>query len=107
LRWKAEILGQIINEMNERLVYFAEAAKDLDLRFLQDQTVWRNYHETWCRYRGLQVEIIRQIQEELDPDTRSEREEAVVDSDKLFDSVCPQCKEPITDGQELDKVSGA
>lgn len=48
----------------------------------------------WCRYRRLQVKIIRQIQEELDLDTRSAREEAVVDNDQLFDSVCQQCKKP-------------
>jgi hypothetical protein len=49
--------------MNERLVHFTEMAKRLDLAFLEDQAVWRNYHEVWCRYRGLQVEIIRQIRE--------------------------------------------
>jgi hypothetical protein len=89
------------------VINFARPASPCVAAEVHCAVVWRNYHETWCRYRRLQVEVIRQIQEELDPDTRSAREEALVDNDQLFDSVCPQCKEPITDDQELDKVFGA
>jgi hypothetical protein len=35
--------------------------------------VWNNYHAAFCRYRELQADIIRQIKEELDPQTRSAR----------------------------------
>jgi hypothetical protein len=84
--------------MNECLVEFAEVCNRLDLRFLEDQAVWNNYHAAFCRYRELQADIIRQIKEELDPQTRDAREEAEVDVDQLFDPVCPRCKEPISDG---------
>ena len=72
--------------------------------------VWNNYHEAWCRYRQLQVEVIRQIREEMDPRARGAREEAAflararedadVDLGQLFEPVCPRCKEP------LEPVSG-
>jgi hypothetical protein len=67
------------------LVEFAEICNRLDLRFLGDQAVWNNCHAAFCRYRELQADIIRQIKEELDPQTRSAREEAEVDVDQLFD----------------------
>jgi len=78
--------------MNERLVEFAEACNRLDPRFLGDQAVWNNYHTASCRYRELQADIIRQIKEELDPQTRSAREEAEVDVDQLFDPVARDAK---------------
>ena len=65
-----KVLKKIIEEMNERLVEFAEVCNRLDLRFLEDQAVWNNYHAAFCRYRELQADIIRQIKEELDPQTR-------------------------------------
>ena len=68
-----KVLKEIIEEMNERLVEFAEVCNRLDLRFIEDQTVWNNYHAAFCRYRELQADIIRQIKEELDPQTRSAR----------------------------------
>jgi hypothetical protein len=92
-----KVLKEIIEEMNERLVEFAEVCNRLDLRFIEDQTVWNNYHAAFCRYRELQADIIRQIKEELDPQTRSAREEAEVDVDQLFDPVCPRCEEPISE----------
>lgn len=76
-----KVLKKIIEEMNERLAEFAEVCNRLDLRFLEDQAVWNNYHAAFCRYRELQADIIRQIKEELDPQTRSAREEAEVDVD--------------------------
>ena len=76
-----KVLKKIIEEMNERLAEFAEVCSRLDLRFLEDQAVWNNSHAAFCRYRELQADIIRQIKEELDPQTRSAREEAEVDVD--------------------------
>jgi hypothetical protein len=70
----------------------AETAKWVDLRFISGQAAWFNYHDAWCRYRGLQVEIVRQIQEETDPRRRAAREEFDVDVGQLFDLVCPQAK---------------
>jgi hypothetical protein len=41
-------------------VEFAEVCNRLDLRFLEDQAVWNNYHAAFCRYRELKADIIRQ-----------------------------------------------
>jgi hypothetical protein len=96
-QYRMKVLKEIIEEMNERLVEFAEVCNRLDLRFLEDQAVWHNDHPAFCRGRELQADIIRQIKEELDPQTRRAREEAEVDVDQLFDPVCPRCKEPISE----------
>ena len=56
-----KVLKEIIEEMNERLVEFAEVCNRLDLRFLEDQAVWNNCRVAFCRYRELQADIIRQI----------------------------------------------
>ena len=96
-QYRVKVLKEIIEELNERLVEFAEVCKRLDLWFLEYQAVWNNYHAAFCRYRELQADIIRQIKEELDPQTRSAREEAEVDVDQLFDPVCPRCEEPISE----------
>ena len=45
---------------------------------------------------GAAAAVIRQLQEETDPSARRAQEEAEVDIDQLFDSVCPQCREPIS-----------
>lgn len=39
-----KVLKETIEEMNERLIEFAEVCNRLDLRFLEDQAVWNNYH---------------------------------------------------------------
>jgi hypothetical protein len=87
--------------MNERLVddpdafpviEFAEVCSRLNLRYLVDQAVWNNYHAAFCRYREMQADIIGQIKEELDPQTRSAPEAAEVDVDQLFDPVCRDSK---------------
>jgi hypothetical protein len=44
-----KVLKEIIEEMNERLVEFSEVCNRLDLRFLEDQAVWNNYHAAICR----------------------------------------------------------
>jgi hypothetical protein len=77
-------LKEIIEEMNERLVEFAEVCNRLDLRFLEDQAVWNNYHAAFCRSRTASRHHPPD-QEELDPQTRSAREEAEVDVDQLFE----------------------
>ena len=56
-----KVLKEIIDEMNERLVEFAEVCNRLDLRFLEDQAVWNNCHAAFCRNRELQADIIPQI----------------------------------------------
>ena len=38
--------------MNQRLGEFAEAGKCLNLRFLENQAVWNNYHTASCRYEN-------------------------------------------------------
>jgi hypothetical protein len=74
-----KVLKEIIEEMNERLVEFAEVCNRLDLRFLENQAVWNNYHAAFCRYRELQADVIRQLADEMDPRTRRAREEADVE----------------------------
>jgi hypothetical protein len=96
-QYRVKVLKEIIEKMNERLVEFAEVCNRLDLRFLEDQAVWHNYHAAFCRYRELQADLIRQIKEELDPQTRSARDEVEVEVDQPFDPVCPRCEEPISE----------
>jgi uncharacterized protein (DUF2225 family) len=60
-QYRVKVLKEIIEELNERLVEFAEVCNRLDLQFLEDQAVWNNYHAASCRYRELQADIIRQI----------------------------------------------
>ena len=43
-QYRVKVLKEIIEEMNELLVEFAEVCNRLDLRFLEDQAVWNNYH---------------------------------------------------------------
>ena len=96
-QYQVKVVKEIIEEMNERLVEFAEVCNRRGPRFFEDQAVWNNYHAACCRYRELQADIIRQIKEELDPQARSVREEAEGDVDQLFRPRCSRCKEPISE----------
>ena len=69
-QYRVDVLTQIIEEANERLAELAEVCNRLDLRFIEDQAVWNNYHKAFCRYRELQADVVRQIREELDPGAR-------------------------------------
>jgi hypothetical protein len=95
-RYRVRVLQQIVQEAQDRLEDLQEAWKGQEGRTVAGHAVWNAYHRTWCRYRELQVDIVRQIQEESDARARRPREEAEVDIDQLFDAVCPQCREPIS-----------
>jgi hypothetical protein len=66
---------------------------------MEGQAAWYNYHAAWCRYRELQANVVRQLQEEKDPERFRRREEAVVDGGVLFDPVCPRCREPMSEAE--------
>jgi hypothetical protein len=89
-------LKEIIEEMNERLVEFAEVCNRLDLRSLRIRLCGTTTTQLSV-VRELQADIIRQIKRSWTPQTRSAREEAEVDVDQLFDPVCPRCKNPISE----------
>jgi hypothetical protein len=96
LRYRVRVLQQIVQEAQDRLEDLQEAWKGQEGRTVAGHAVWNAYHSTWCRYRELQVEIVRQIQEETDPRARRARGGAEVDIDQIFDAICPQCREPIS-----------
>jgi hypothetical protein len=95
LQYRVDVLKQIVQEAQDRLEDLQEAWLAQEGYSVAGHAVWNAYHRTWCRYRELQVEIVRQIQEETDPEKRMRREEAEVDIDDLFEPVCPRCREPI------------
>ena len=43
-----DVLTQIIEEANERIAELAEVCNRLDLRFIEDQAVWNNYHQAFA-----------------------------------------------------------
>ena len=96
LQYRVDVLKQIVKECQDRLEDLQEAWLAQEGYTVAGHAVWNAYHRTWCRYRELQAAVIRQLQEETDPSARRAREEAEVDIDQLFDSVCPQCREPIS-----------
>jgi hypothetical protein len=96
LRYRVRVLQQIVQEAQDCLEDLQEAWEGQEGRTVAGHAVWNAYHRTWCRYRELQVDIVRQIREETDPRARRAREEAEVDIDQIFDAICPQCREPIS-----------
>jgi hypothetical protein len=93
--WSVHMLESIVTELEERLGDLREAARAVDTRSVAGHAVWSAYHQTYCRYRRLQADVIRQLLNEVDPSKRWAREEAVVDIDDLLEPVCPRCREPL------------
>jgi hypothetical protein len=96
VQYRVNFLKQIVLEAQQRLEDLQQAWKAQEGWTVAGHAVWNAYHRTWCRYRELQADFIRQIQEETDPPRLTAREEAEVDIDQLFDAVCPRCREPIS-----------
>jgi hypothetical protein len=88
LQYRVDVLKQIVQECQDRLEDLQEAWLAQEGYTVAGHAVWNAYHRNWCRYRELQAAIIRQLQEETNPSARRAREEAEVDIDQLFDSVC-------------------
>jgi hypothetical protein len=55
---RVKVLEMIIQEAEERCQYLVDAAEGIDLRFVEGQAVWFNYHRAWCRYWELQANVI-------------------------------------------------
>jgi hypothetical protein len=102
---RVNILRQILQEAQGRLEDLQEAWEAQEGYTVAGHAVWNAYHRTWCRYRELQADVIRQIQEETDPLKRQSREEAALDIDDIFEPVCPRCKEPIREDASVSSVA--
>jgi hypothetical protein len=93
LKYRVQLLTEIIEEIDEVMDELRRMAEGLDLRYLREQSAWRNYHEAFCRYRRLKVEVIEKLRLEEDRGRRMQAEEQTVHSDDLFLRVCPQCRD--------------
>ena len=106
LAYRDRVLKQIIDEADGVLAELKDAAEKMDLRFLAGQSAFVNFHQVWCRYRELQADVVQKLMAEPNPRRRAVAEEAEVDGDRLFDAVCPQCRDEEPSG-EPDLVRGA